>query len=158
MKSKAAAMLMVACALSACDRQSGSGAPEGATAAAPPASAQRSGGDAVPAVLQSTGTPVAKLAFIIDAKPVVGEPFTVKLQASAATPVPELDVLVSAPELIVAPEAAKVAIETADAPAIHELIVTAPRPGLTELNVRLKAGAGPEALYAIPVLVAAAES
>lgn len=157
MKGKAAAMLMVAFALPACDRQSGSAAPEGATTAAPAASAQRSGGDAVPAVLQSSGSPVARLSFIIDAKPVAGQPFTVKLQASAATSVQELEVLVSAPELIVAPETAKVTIEKPDAPAFHELIVTAPQPGLTELNVRLKAGAGPEALYAIPVLVAAAD-
>lgn len=158
MRTRTAAILLLSVALCACGRQSGSGEPEGAGTPAPTTSTQRTGDDAAPAVLQSTGAPVAQLSYIIDTRPVVAEPFTVKLRASSATPVPELQVLASAEEMIIAPEAGTIAIEKADAPATHELIVTAPRPGLTLLNVRLKSGEGAETVYAVPVLVSAAGS
>lgn len=157
MRTRTAAILLLSVALCACERQSGSGEPRGGNAA-PAATTQRTGDDAAPAVRQSAGTPVAQLSYVIEARPVAGQPFAVKLQASAATPVPELQVLVSAEEMIVAPEAGTIAIEKAGTPVTHELIVTAPQPGLTLLNVRLKAGEGAETVYAVPVLIGAAGS
>ncbi len=55
---------------------------------------QAAGAEAVAAVLQSTGTPVAKLGFVVVAAPVVGLQSALRLDISAAAPVPAL--LVSA--------------------------------------------------------------
>ncbi|MDQ2641524.1 MAG: hypothetical protein M3Y79_13215 [Pseudomonadota bacterium] len=152
MKTAAVAMLVMALALAGCkDKPPDDGA--GTTARA--ASAVRgTASDAVAAVLMSTGTPVAKLSYVVESRPVQGVPFTVSLLASAATSIPALEMAVSSPTLEIEPVTGTLALE-ADKPATHELTLTSAEEGLTEFTVRLKADGGAEAVYAIPVLVMA---
>lgn len=118
----------------------------------------RTGDGAVAAVLESAGPAVASLWFEVAGRPVAGQPFTLKLQLSAAQPLRSLQVTVDSDGLDVTPQRATLVLAEASTPVNHELTVTAPGEGLFDLRVRLVAGEhGAEALYAIPVLVAAAE-
>jgi hypothetical protein len=142
------------------DRQepaAGSPAATGAAGTQGPAQV-RTGDGAVAGVLESTGPAVASLWFEVVERPVAGQPFTLKLQLSAAQPLPSLEVAVGSEGLKITPERASLALAEASTPVSHELTVTAPEAGLFDLRVRLVAGEqGAESLYAIPVLVAAAE-
>jgi hypothetical protein len=159
MKNASAVLVAMALALAACDR-GGEEQPQatGPAATVAPAGGAVRGSDAVRAVLQSQGTALAKLEFLIETRPVAGQPFAVKLQLSAAEPQPALQLMAESSAMAVAPESATLALEAANVPVTHELVVTAPKEGLAELIVRLKAGEAPETIYAIPVLIAAAGS
>lgn len=131
--------------------ESGAGGPSTAKPAASVA-----GADAVSAVLQTAGTPVARLQFELESRPVVGQSFKVRLLASAAQPVPTLQLTAESAELTLENPSTLLVLETADASAAHELSVVAAHEGLVEIIVKLRAGPDqPEAIYAIPVLVGA---
>lgn len=151
MKMAAVAMLALTLVLAGCNdgpateeplstAGSGSGAGRGAP------------GDAVAAVLTSTGTPVAKLSYVVETRPVKGVPFKVSLIASAGTALPALEVAASSSTLDVQPATGVLALQDGQ-PATQELTVTAAEEGLAEFTVRLKAEGSAEAVYAIPVLV-----
>ena len=148
-------VMMVAALLVACGSSEGErDAASGQGAAAPVAAAAVS--DAVSAVLQSPGKPVARLQFELDSKPAVGKQFRLKLIATADEVVPVLQLTVESQQLGLEPASAVLALETAGVGATHELAVTPPKEGLAELVVRLRTGPdGPESVYAVPVLVAA---
>jgi hypothetical protein len=155
MKTVAVTILAIGFALTGCGEKPGqdeSGAPEPRAPAA--GSAERSGaGEAVPAVLQSTGTPVAKLSFVVPTRPVKGQPFTLKLLASATAAVPALQVTAASESLEISPATAVLALDAGGVTASQDLTVTAQQEGLAELTVRLLSGAGDATVYAIPVLV-----
>lgn len=157
MKNASVTLMVLALGLAACDR----GAEPDAAAAVPAATAPAAAGggsDAVMAVLQSQGTPVAKLQFVLAARPVAGAPFPLQLHVSAAAPVPELQLAVESAGLTIEPATAALALETANVAVVHEVMLTAPQAGLVNVLVRLKGADAPEAVYAVPVLVAAAAS
>jgi len=160
MKIRVLVMAGITLGLCACgDRQEPGAEPSAATGAA---SAQvpaqtRSGDGAVAGVLESTGPAVAALWFEVAERPVAGQPFTLNLQLSSAQPQPTLEVTAGSEGLKITPERATVALAEASTPVNHELTLTAPEAGLFDLRVRLVAGPGAEAVYAIPVLVAAKE-
>jgi len=160
MKIRVLVMAGITLGLCACgDRQEGGAESSGTTGTASaqaPAQA-RSGDGAVAGVLESTGPAVAALWFEVAEGPVAGQPFTLKLQLSAAQPQPALEVMAGSESLKITPERAVVALAEANSSVNHELTVTAPEAGMFDLRVRLVAGPGAEAVYAIPVLVAAAE-
>jgi hypothetical protein len=158
MKTHALAFVAMALALSACGSKSEDDAGAGTQAATATANNSARAGDAVAAVLQSQGTPVARLAFVLETRPVVGQPFSIKLEVSAAEPVAALQLSAESTSLILAPASAILALASAGEPVTHELIATSQQEGLAELTVRLKAGEGAEAVYAVPVLVSAAGS
>ena len=110
------------------------------------------GADAVAAVLQSAGTPIAKVGFVVLTKPVVGVQSALRLDLTAPEPavVPEGDGLVVDP----ASARADVSLVTAGATVNHELKFTPQREGLSEVTVRLHSGDSgtPETTYVIPVL------
>lgn len=111
--------------------------------------------DAVAAVLQSKGPPVARLQFLLGARPTAGTAFAVQLLVSAATPMPALQLNAESAAMTVTPTSTTLTLPTADEVVSHELTVTAADPGLTELTVRLKSDAAAvETVYVIPVLVA----
>jgi hypothetical protein len=156
MKNAPLALIAMALATSACDKvpEQPAGVPGGTTPVAT-GSGEARGSDAVKAVLQSPGTPVASLEFVLDARPVAGKPFALQLRVAAAQPLPALQLVAESSSLIVAPASATLVLETANAPATQDMVVTAPKPGLADLMVRLKSGDAPETVYAVPVLVAA---
>jgi hypothetical protein len=146
MKTHTVAFVAMALALSACGSKSDDDAAGGTQAAPTTANGPRGGaGDAVAAVLQSEGTPVARLAFVLETRPVVGQPFSIKLEVTAAQPLPALQLSAESASLILAPASAVLALPSAEVPVTHELIATSQQEGLAELGVRLKAGEGPEA-------------
>lgn len=156
MKNAAVTAVALTLALAACDKGPDQEAPSaGVAPTAPAAGAARVGSNAVQAVLQSSGTPVAKLEFVLDSRPVAGKPFALQLHVSAAAPVPELHMAAESSGLIIAPDSATLALPEADV-VVQEVLVTAPGEGLVDLNVRLKVAGAPETVYAVPVLVAAA--
>jgi hypothetical protein len=160
MKTFAGTILAIAVALVGCGKpdQEGAGSPEPRSPTAAD-SAERSGaGEAVAAVLQSAGTPVAKLSFVVATRPVKGQPFTLQLLASATAPVPALQVTAASGSLEISPATAVLALDAAGVTASQDLTVTAQQEGLAELTVRLQSGAGEATVYAIPVLVMGAES
>lgn len=110
--------------------------------------------DAVAAVLQSTGTVAAQLQFVIVERPVVGKPFMLELIASAAEPVPMLQVAAESQDLAVEAAPAVLALVEPGMSARHRVAVTPRAEGIAEVVVRLRTDpAGPETVYAIPVLV-----
>jgi hypothetical protein len=145
--------------LAGCGRKDAQQAAAPAGSAAPSASVAAGSGldqNAVAAVLQSPGAPVAALSFLIESRPVVDKPFALKLLATAAQPLPALQLGVESASLIVSPANGVLAIEDAGKPVSYELVVTAPAAGLTQLTVSLKGEELPVTEYAIPVLVSEA--
>jgi hypothetical protein len=124
------------------------------TGAKAPAAA---GVEAVAAVLQSAGTPVAKLAFVVVTRPVVGAPSDLRLDFSAAAVIADLQVRAESASLTIDPATAVASVSIdAGKTVSHQLRFTPQREGLAEVTVRLRAGAdGAETVYVIPVLVAA---
>jgi hypothetical protein len=157
MKNAAVTVVALALALAACNKAAEPDAAASGTVAAPaPAGgAAGGGGDAVQAVLQSTGEPVAKLQFVLESRPVAGKPFPLQLHVSAPAPVSELQLAAESPDLIIAPASATLALPEANTTVVQEIVVTAPREGLMDLHVRLRGADAPETVYAVPVLVAA---
>lgn len=151
MKMAAVATLAMTLALAGCgDKpadEAGSAASSGAGAAA-----RGAPGDAVAAVQLSTGTPLAKLSYVVESRPVKGAPFKVSLLLSASTSIPALEVAAASGTLEVLPATGTLALEGGK-PATHELTLTSAEEGLLEFTVRLKAEGAAEAVYAIPVLV-----
>lgn len=154
MKTAAVAMLVTALALAGCkdkpaEDEVGTTARSGDSAAT-----RASASDAVPAVLMSSGTPAAKLSYVVESRPLKGAPFKVSLLLSAATSIPALEMAVSSPTFQVEPVAGTLALE-AGKTATQELTLTSAEERLAEFTVRLKADGGAESVYAIPVLVMA---
>ena len=146
-------MLVVGVVASGC---TGEKAEVGASAAAKPPAAPAA--EATAAVLQSDGTPVAKLEFVLSARPVVGAPLEMRLDYSATTAIHVLQVRTEATSLAIDPAGAQasVALE-AGKTSSHQIRFTPQREGLAEITVRLRAlPDGAETVYVIPVLVAAA--
>lgn len=139
--------------LAACGGEPKQGASEAPGTANRAGAAQ--GDDAVAAVLQSTGAPVAQLRFLLESRPEPGVPFLLRLVVSAATPIPELSVSVESATLEVADAAATLSLTEPDAAVMHEAVLTAGEEGLAEVIVRLRADAqAADTVYAIPVLIA----
>lgn len=136
-------------------------------AAATSTSAPRTAGDdSVLAVLESQGTALAQLRFLIGTRPEVGKPFGVQLIASTSAPIPRLVMVVESEGLAV--DAAGVPVELAlteagsgsgrHYSASHDLTAMARGAGLAEIMVRMGASSDSlDMLYVIPVLVARAE-
>lgn len=156
MKMAALTMLAVALALAGCGDQPPEEGAGSAASAAEGTAARGAPGDAVPAVLMSSGTPVAKLSYVLESRPLKGVPFKVSLLVAAGTSIPALEVAASSGTLEVQPAMATVAIEGGK-PATHELSLTSPAEGLFEFTVRLTTEGATEAVYAIPVLVMPAQ-
>jgi hypothetical protein len=158
MKTSAVTMLAVALALAGCgdkpaaDGEAGTAVPSGEGTAA-----RAAPGDAVPAVQMSTGTPVAKLSYVVETRPLKGVPFNVSLLVSAGASIPVLEVAASSTTLEVVPATGVLTLEGGK-PATHELTITAAGEGLAEFTVSLKTEGAAEAVYAIPVLVMAAQA
>lgn len=113
--------------------------------------------EAVAAVLLS-GPPVAKLGFVLDAKPVVGTATALRLDFTSTEAVPALQVRAEADGVMIDVATAQIglAIE-AGKTATHQLTVTPGKEGLAEITVRLRtAPDSAETVYSIPLLVAAA--
>jgi hypothetical protein len=146
---------MLALVLAGC----GSKTEEGAARRAAAASAQVAGNDEVAAVLESAGSPVAKVHFVIDSLPVAGRPFKVKVVVASATPVPQLLVKVAGTDLAVEPSTVMLVLGEpagggSEISNSQTFSVTAAQEGLTELAVRLTTTPDvPETVYLIPVLV-----
>lgn len=125
------------------------------------------GNDSVAAVLDSQGTPVAQLRFVIDTRPVVNKPFRLQLLASATAPVSQIQLTAESDSLLIDPGNAVLELVQEEAAsggarnysATHDLDVTAKDPGLAEVFVHLTTGPDtPETRYVIPVLVAKPQS
>lgn len=154
MKIAAVAMLALSLGLAACDK--GPAPDEQASTPGGGGNAGRSAsGDAVAGVLTSPGTPVAKLSYVVESRPVKGVPFKVSLIASAGAGVSVLEVAVSSDTLDLQPAMGVLALQ-GGGPATHELTITSAEEGLHEFTVQLKAEGTAEAVYAVPVLVMAA--
>jgi hypothetical protein len=136
------------------------GGPEqgGAVPGAPATSGATPGDESVSAVLLSAAPAPAQLRFLVASRPVVGTPFNIRLDVQSTTPVPALQLTMApAAEFSVEPVSAVLTLATAGVRASQEIVVTPRQAGVSSLSVRLRAGAeGPEAEYAIPVMVAAA--
>lgn len=153
MNNRLVAMLVVAFVVGGCSRGEQEGAATDAPAARAPAAP---GADVVAAVLQSTGTPVARLSFVIAAKPVLGVRSGLRLDFSAAAQASALLLQVAAEGLTIDPATAEASLTLVDGEVVsHELGFTPQREGLSEITVRLRSGeeGGAEAVYVIPVLV-----
>jgi len=155
------ALLLAACGGASPDAGTGAGRPATGAAIARPASTD----DAVAAVLESPGTPVAQLRFLIDSRPVAGKPFRLQLIASAGEAVSPLSLGLESADLAVDPANASLALRETGSGAVHQysasrdFMVSAQHAGLVELTVHLTGDtAEPETLYVIPVLVAGAAS
>jgi hypothetical protein len=111
----------------------------------------------VPAVLQSEGTPVANLAFVVLTRPVVGVQSELRLDFTAAAAVPALQVRAEAMSITIDPATAQTSVLIEAGKTVsHQLKITPQREGLTEITVHLRAGAdSTETVYVVPVLVAA---
>ena len=146
---------MLALVLAGC----GSKTEEGAAQRAAVASAQVAVNDEVAAVLESAGSPVAKVRFVIDSLPVAGRSFKVKVVVASATPVPQLLVKVAGTDMTVEPSTVMLVLGEpagggSEISNSHTFSVTAAQEGLTELAVHLTtAPEAPETVYRIPVLV-----
>jgi hypothetical protein len=159
MKNTSVTLMVLALGLAACDRSADpdpAAAPSGSAPAAAAPATGSTGSDAVQAVLQTQGTPVAKLQFVLPSRPVAGTPFPLQLHVTAPAPVPELQLAAESSSLAIEPATATLALETPDVAVVHQVMLNAAEPGLVDLLVRLKAADAPEAVYAVPVLVAAA--
>jgi hypothetical protein len=156
MNNRLVAMLVVAQVVAGCGRNEQADNAAGTQAAA--RATATAGADVVAAVLQSPGTPVAKLGFVVTTSPAVGAPSSLRLEISAPAPVPNLQFTAEGEGMAIDPATARVgfALATAGAVATHELRFTPQRDGLTEVTVRLRNEAGEETTYVIPLLVAKA--
>lgn len=151
-----ALVAMLALALAACGSKTEE---EGAAQRAAAASAQVAGSDEVAAVLESAGTPVARVRFVIESRPAVGRAFNVKVVVASPTPVPQLLVKVTGTDLVVEPPTVMLVLgESGGAGSenvnSHTFSVTAQQEGLVELAVHLATAPEiPETVYIVPVLV-----
>jgi len=152
----------MALALAACGS---AGDDEASSAGAASVRATTVGDETVSAVLDSQGTPVAQLRFLIDTQPVVGKPFQMRLTASATAAVSRLQLAADSDSLLVDPARAvlDLALDESSAgtsrsyKATHDLVVLAKQSGLAVVTVRLATGPdSTETVYSIPVLVAEA--
>jgi hypothetical protein len=153
MKNRLLATLVVALAVSACSGEK-AGGDALATVKAPAAA----GADAAAAVLQSGGTPVAKLGFVLVTMPVVGAQSDLRLDLSATAAVPALQVNTEAETITIDPATAKAGVSLEAGKTLsHVVRITPQREGLTRVTVRLRSAVdNNETVYDIPVLVAAA--
>src|SRR5688572_3959238 len=121
MKTHALAFVTMVLVLCACGSKSEDDAGDGTQAASATANnGSRAGAnDAVAAVLQSEGTPVARVVFVLETRPVVGQPFSIKLEITAAEPVAALQLSAESATLILAPTSATVALTGAEVPVTH---------------------------------------
>jgi hypothetical protein len=149
MNNRLPVMLVVALAVAGCSgEEAGADAP--AASRAPVAVA-----DAVAGVLQSGGTPIAKLAYVLAAKPVVGTQADLRLDLLSMSPVQDLQVQAEGSSITMDPATAQARVSLEAGKTLgHQLRFTAQREGLTRITVRLRSGTGPETVYDIPVLVA----
>lgn len=149
-----AALLLV---LAACGSKDGEPANDAGSATSAASAGARAGEEPVTAWVQSAGTPLATLQFLLSERPVVGQPFTLQLSATVTQPVPVLQLQAQSSDLAVDPQQAELALGDTGRIGEQALTLTAEQPGLAELIVRLSANdAGAETVYAIPVLVAEA--
>lgn len=153
MNQRLIAMLVAANLLAGCGSSDQAGASATQGGATPKTAA---GADAVAAVLQSAGTPVAKLGFALSAVPAVGAAVEMRLDVSAAAPT-VLQLVAEGDGLVVdaATARTRVSVPADGARVSHSLKVTPQREGLSELTVRLSDGSAgnAETVYVIPVLV-----
>jgi hypothetical protein len=148
--------------LTACGR--GGGDQAASTTSATGSRPAAAGGDSVAAVLESQGTPLAQVRFVIDTRPEVGKPFHVQLIVSATVSTPPLRLVAESDRLVLDDANVELKLEAEGTGASraytarHELPVTAQKAGLAEVFVHLTSGEeSQETLYAIPLLVAKAE-
>lgn len=152
---RSALVAVVVLVLAGCDGGASGDADGAGTGAAAPAVAA-AGAEAVNAVLQTPGTPVARLQFVIETRPTVGQSFKVQLLANSPEAVPTLQLVSESAELTLENPSTLLVLESSDASATHELTAVASQEGLAEIIVKLRGDpAGPEAVYSIPVLVVA---
>jgi hypothetical protein len=157
MNNRLVAVLVVVLAVAGCgkNKQADNAAAAGAMARAPVAA----GADAVAAVLQTPGTPVAKLGFVVVTRPVLGAQSGLRLDVTSAVPAA---LLASAEGDGVVIDAAtartSLAFVTGGSTVSHELKLTPQREGLAEVTVRLRSTEpdSVETVYVVPVLVARA--
>jgi hypothetical protein len=151
MNNRLLAMMVVVFAASGCSGDKAGGAAP-SMARAPAAAAE----EAVAAVLQSGGAPVAKLGFVVVARPVVGAQSDLRLELSTVAAIPALQIHVQADSFAIDPATAQaqVAIDEGKT-ASHLVKLTPQRAGLAEVTVRLRGADSAETVYVIPVLVAA---
>jgi len=150
---------MMAVLLAGCGGGSGSTVASNKPAAGKAAPVVRD--DAVAAVLESQGSPVGRLSFVIDSRPVMGRPFRVQLIAASSVPLSRLSLSLESDDFAVDAAVTPVALRESGSGTSREYIasqdvtVSARHDGLGELTVHVTGDAdAPEGLYVIPVLVA----
>lgn len=117
------------------------------------------GDESVAAVKESPGTPVARLRFLLESRPVVGKPFNVKLTMAGDEHVPQLLVRPESTALLATPERVMVALghagdTTREFTAVQVFSLIANQEGLLELAVNLTVeGEATSTVYLIPILV-----
>lgn len=152
MNNRLLATLIAGFVVSGCSGEKADGSAPAAARA--PAEA---GADAVAAVLQSAGTPIAKLGFALVVRPVVGAQSELRLDLSSLAAVPVLEIRAEAQNITLDPATALASVAIGAGQTVsHQVRLTPQREGLTEITVRLRADPGStETVYLIPVLVAA---
>jgi hypothetical protein len=155
MNNRLVSMLVAVLVVTGCSSGDQAGGAAGPKAASKAATA---GVEAVTAVLQSAGAPVAKVDFVVVTRPVVGAQTVLQLNISAPAPVSNLQLVAEGDGVLVDPASAKAGfVLLADKMSHHDLRFTSQREGLGQVTVRLSGGPdAAETVYAIPVLVAAA--
>ena len=153
-----APVAMLALVLAACGSKTEDEAAAQKRAAS--ASAQVPGSEEVAAVLDSTGTPLAKVRFVIESRPVVGKTFSLKVIVSSTTPVPQMLMAIKADEFTIEPASVMLVLGEAAGGGSEKVnsqtfSIVAAKEGLAEIAVHLTTDAdAPETLYMVPVLVA----
>jgi PBP1b-binding outer membrane lipoprotein LpoB len=151
MNKRLLAVLVVTLMASGCSREKAEGGAASITKTSTPA-----GSEPVAAVLQSTGTPVAKLGFVLVTQPVVGRQSELRLDLSSATTIGALQVRTESESFNIDSTTAQASVKVeAGQTATHDVKLIPKSAGLTQVTVRLQSDDGSEAVYAIPVLVAA---
>jgi hypothetical protein len=145
--------LLMALAVCACSGEK-AGGDTSATVKAPAVA----GADATAAVLQSGGTPLARLGFVMVTKPMVGAQSDLRLDLSANAAVPALQVHTEGETITINPATAQAGVTLEAGKTVsHVVRITPQREGLTKVTVRLRGAADSnETVYDIPVVVAAA--
>ena len=112
----------------------------------------------VSAAKQSTGTPIAKVAFVLATKPVVGKLSDVRIDLSAAAAVPDLQLQFESASVAVAQETSTATVSIVVGKSTSHVLKFTPRQeGLGDITVHLRTSPeGAETVYAIPLLVGAA--
>ncbi len=153
---KTRVVVLVLLALASCGR---SDQPEKSSIAKSAAKAAPATVDSVAAVLQSTGTQVARVNFMLDAQPLLGAPAKLRLDISAVEAV-SLLLAVEADGLDIDPDSARGSVVLTGGGTVtsRDLLFTAQREGLLEIVVRLRKAEADsiDTVYAIPVLIAPA--